>query len=437
MTTMATVRIRDRDLREAARTGQLAPYLGPLEPWLVGESATPPRIPSDPGSAVILCAKMEAPLERGCAIPVQWKARDDAPDCEGLPRAFREVADSVRRALGIEGWSLRLHPSLRGWSLEDLEISADSAALPLALALHLACRHPRSTPASSVLATGALREEKEGVFVASVGGYDQKAAIAARLLTPDGEGRRWLVVPQADENAAREACRPHGIEVLPIGGFLPQCLGPALVRLDAEPPDGASLEQLCEYANRKHVRQDAPAMSRLYERRLAAMIGAKIRAELPESLQRIDRLLLPVSTRPDTALLSIETLRPEQVRLVVSEDADKAADVVEQRARAIRARCERLRVEVRPPNQIGSHHVAEARRWLEEGGRAVVDVTPGNREILMLCMQAATAAGATIVYVKTADRDGRPVVGTERLLEFPGLELRARPAAHAHGGSAR
>jgi len=60
-------------------------------------------------------------------------------------------------------------------------------------------------------------------------------------------------------------------------------------------------------------------------------------------------------------------------------------------------------------------------------GHAVVDITPGTREGLAICLLAARASGARIVYVKhqNIEKTNSIQYGTEELIN---LDLSDRPS---------
>lgn len=404
--------------------GELVPdYLGDkLAPWLLpGFDA--PRLPNDPGSAVLLFRGERDPLAPGFALPVIW-LRGHRPAAPRLPNAILEQAGRVVRFLHVSGYYLDLHPCIDAhYGLAELPLTTESVALPLALALRLATLPDGpGRPSPCVLATGALNEDG---YVSTVDGYEHKVPLAARLMAPDAEGHRWLFVPQADLGAAKEEAKRARTEldVLGLRGEVPDCLGAALARLDAEPPDAATLEDLCEYGNRPHVRASYPVRSSFYARRLAQALGARL-AESPEwplrSALAVERLLLPVSLAPDNALLSVAAIRPRELKLITTSKSLRAASVVADKARSWGVEVtDNLKVFIEE-RDVRAEDVQAAVAWLSERRPSVVDFTPGTREVLALCVEAGRQAGSDRVYVKLDYfDDNRPRFGTERLRVLP------------------
>jgi hypothetical protein len=415
-----TARLLDATAGDPVKT---ALALGPLEPWIhLADGTHRPRLPTEPGTAVVLFAGRGAPpLARGFALPVQWVPATAVPS-SGLPEAIDAVADTVRTALGLPDWTLVLHPSLRPRTIDPaLPVSAGSAALPLALALALVADH-HMNPGPSLLATGGIDAHGR---IATVDGYEHKVALAAKLMHPDDGGRRWLAVPASDVERCRGALERHGIEPLPIVPHpdLRASLAPALARLGAEPGPDADAEALCVYGNAPLLRADRSRRGEFYRKRLVEPIGTRLRSTLEPALRRTERLLLPVSEAADNALLSLYVYRPRRVMLIATERATqtRAVEVVEGLAGTLGCACERLDVRVEGDATVSPGDVHRAAEFLAGAMPAVVDITPGTRELTALCVTAARATGAAVVYVKMRHDGGVPLFGTERVLRFPDL----------------
>jgi hypothetical protein len=420
--------------RRVLRTGLLDPWLFPFD----YDPSGGPLMPTEPGSAVIVFeGRGSSALRRGFALPVQWVERADSARAPGLPRAVLEVAERVERIvrevaaavnppLEVPRFVLRLHPTVGARALDGVfPVSAESAALPLAIALWFRLVYPSFTLGRSLLATGGLDERGR---VHGVTGYEQKLELADRLLQPDTLGKRYFVCPEVDEQAATAHARRRDIELVPIDvrGVAGVGFDRAMVRLAAAPRPEADLETQLHYANLPLVVRDVPFRSEFYRERLVEGLAAsRLRRQIDTDgkladVREVDRMLVPVSEKADVALLSVLSFRPTVAcALLVSTRVRRAADEVEQRSgKFLRCRFERIEVDV-DDHDLDATHLDRPLAFLSAGGRCVVDITPGTRELMALGMLAAFRTGTAVVYVKTKFRLGQPEFGTERIVRIP------------------
>ncbi len=382
-----------------------------------------PRIPTDKGSLVVLfkrSERLEGCIAKGYGLPFIWRQSGD-PSNSRAPQAMIEKANRIKSFLGSSyaNWWVDLHISATGISLRNLEMEVESAAVPLAAGLLLA--NNEGQPSPFVLSTGAINEEK---YIDTVDGYEEKL-LAVDTLIPVGESDRFFYVPSADLSIARKAAKNLGstvtIKAFEVNNPFNRVMGSLLIDMDQKPLPSASFETHRLYANRPHI-VFSPTRSSYYKKYLVRTIGEKV--PKPPELRNatVQKLLLPVSLRPDNTFLSLAIHRPEAVNFVVSNSSRKQLDKVSEFASSLGIKSITHKLVPIEDEAVQVSTIQDLQQWLEgapQEGR-VVDFTPGTREMLAVVVAAGIASQAHLVYVRHSmvPETNRIEFGTEELAVF-------------------
>ncbi|MDI7268123.1 MAG: CRISPR-associated endonuclease Cas1 [Myxococcota bacterium] len=385
------------DLEELSIEGRLperaSEYLGPdLAAWMLPPEArrslgiAPPRLPCACGAAVVLfCNAMRGPcasplpgLASGFGLPFSW--REGCPDSDALPDGMPAVAESVRRALGIDSWGLGMDECLAHYDLSALPMGCESAWAPLAAALLVAREGGHPKPA--VFATGRW----QGRGIESVDGMAEKIEAAVALPGETDRPVLWAPAGNYDE-ASRLAAGRCDVKAFPAGIVSRQerpavaAISGYLLDLDSPPDVAAPLEHCLNWANREWVMTDHPLRQDYYRTHLVVRLADRLRREFPLPPPPVGRLAVGLGFNYELATLVIRALRPARVRLVPTRDSRSLAA-------PLLASVADLGVEVETADDVssadpaGSGRVAEAlAAWLRDappGTGSAVDITGGT-----------------------------------------------------------
>jgi hypothetical protein len=189
------MRIRWADLEPYAGSAErMAENLADLASWVLPPpkrarlGVTPPRLPCEPGAAVVLFRTLDsiggtrppAGLARAFGLPFRWRSGEN--DSRHLPRAMHELAERVRTSLDVtDRWGLGLDdPYHARYDLSKFPVGAESGWAPLAAALLVARDGGRPDP--TVFATGKWT----GSGIGDVAGIPEK--VEAAIALSGGEG---------------------------------------------------------------------------------------------------------------------------------------------------------------------------------------------------------------------------------------------------------
>ncbi|MCX7935930.1 MAG: hypothetical protein N3A66_11810, partial [Planctomycetota bacterium] len=257
-------------------------------------------------------------LRPALILPLRWRRGSDSAL---LPRAFRDLAETVRRDVlcqAASGWGLEAHP-LSG--LQDCDLSGlsfktvDSAYAALALSLLVAVRGGRMKP--DIMLTAAwLHQGERGRGFVEVEGIEAKCEVAVEF------GCRTLYISASQAERLGSEWKGMRLEALPYGHTLPLSALRGLLHLCQVPPrlqDGDAFEVCCEYADA--IPQQGPYRQERERYILAEIIrehARRLREKTDRPAPQCQTLALLMSSA-SAAALSLRYLQPKHCLILLAK----------------------------------------------------------------------------------------------------------------------
>ncbi len=440
---------------------ELACLLGWLAPWWMTEQArrvavgdepwrsrpehsrwllTRPSIPSASGSCWLVagqCAEFDF-LEPALVIPLRWRlGTGHSPE---LPATLRELADEVLGEFNTSDrfsttapWGLGFPEGCEGVDLSELELEVASGKAALVGGLFLAHWDVHANVAVGISATwGEGRDHNRVGF------------LEAKLLEAQRFGCRVFFVPEGSANEAKRFrdqwgwnLEIAGLELGPLTGridrsALERVLGPYLEKLDL--PPAAAVGAITPSEQRWYIRQarrNESVARRYYQKCFLKRIVAGYREQVLAELGR------QADTVP-THLVSVLSNNWELIPLVAASHRVKRCLVFRDRKQFggqqdLEAEIQGILGDLYDSEPIpeviwadfdwntGSQDWED--QWRKEGyeflkgvppGGALIDVTPGKKEMSFLLAFRVARPGDWLHYVRH-EQEARVVVpGTEK-----------------------
>ncbi|GIW93951.1 MAG: hypothetical protein KatS3mg110_1992 [Pirellulaceae bacterium] len=369
---------------------------------------------------LFICTTPHSALQRAFFLPLQWVPKSAAhPASCPLDLHGKKVADVLR----VDGFVLRPFGQVGAAAVELVcqpEITSwDSAWLPLALGLLSAqAGRPLNT---GTLAAGAWSQDQG---LTQVGNIEEKTELAIQLRA------HRLLIPEGNECEARKVLGRHGgsLKLVPLGSGqvdFRELMRPVVTELLLEPAWEAAEQELQGYysALRSHGKPDDA--DRWYERVLVPRIAVRLREQWlakKQSGAEGEILVTVLSHSPSASFLAMAVVWPKRCFLLYTKDLARYLARLEEMLAWHR--------ELLPPDfELRRLETASQDALLEligrfreetladvPGGRVVVDLTPGTKEMTLALFAEATRPSDYALYIRSQQDPARkPIPFTETL----------------------
>ncbi|MCS7167145.1 MAG: hypothetical protein RMI91_02705 [Gemmatales bacterium] len=382
------------------------------------------QLPQDRGSCWIVMATVhpeDYPLLRPAfVIPLQWlKTEQGDPR---LPARLHELSQRVRTELAIafgepeyREWNLHLHPyfappdaTLSFRSLDD-RLSFESGWVALAGGLYLAQHNGQ--PDEHVWVSARWCPQRG---IQRVGHLEEKLALAAQFQV------RSFFIPDEQENEVPQCYLPMICKLPQGSNRLRDVLATYLSALDVRPAQPACDEASFRHCAAWYMRQLRPLEHcHFYCHYLLPYLAEKLRQQFRQEhpLYQPEVLVTVVSPSWNLVPLMARVFGVRQCALLyTSDDARIAAHVAE--VRNYLQQCTQVEQMMEIPfrmNQMAEDFLRLPVWQVYPADKVLVDLTPGKK-LMSLHLYSAAPRGSWMVYLDSHQQEGRPVLGTERLV---------------------
>ncbi len=344
-------------------------------------------------------------------LPVRWVSGElHSPH---LPKGLEELADSVARSVGLDGWGLRMcdEAGLAGVDLSGLgSLRHDSGWASLAGGLIVAAGGGEPRP--EVWATGCW-DHRGGV--AEVDGLGEKVSLAREWRA------EWFFAPAANVRTFAGETGSVRLRELRQGLSSPgESLAEYLDSLDAPPPipgpdDKGALNRAVAY----YLRQRRPDPS-YYRSHLLPAVCESCRLQVRQKFRGIPPadLVTVVSESPETSVISAWSVSAARCLLLYTD-----TDSIKANAARCREDLERSGVRVtertfEDQEDLGPVFGAAVAGFRRGSNRVIFDLKPGTKK-MTLALYRVAGEGDWLFFFDTLYDKGRPVPGTETVALWP------------------